>query len=154
MTSGEHEAGAATSAPAAVLADGVLEGVRRAVGAGGSADPAAIAAVVGQLAPVQGSATLLHATRQVEAEIIGAGPLEPFLREPGVTDVLVNGPGPVWVDRGHGLQRTETVVGDEMTLRRLAQRLVAATGRRLDDAAPHADARLPGGIRVHAVLPP
>jgi pilus assembly protein CpaF len=85
---------------------------------------------------------------------LSAGPLGPFLREPDVTDVVVNGPGPVWVDRGRGLEQTDTSVGDDLALRRLAQRLVAACGRRLDDAVPYADARLPDGTRVHAVLPP
>jgi pilus assembly protein CpaF len=85
---------------------------------------------------------------------LDAGPLAPFLDDPAVTDVLVNGPGPVWVDRGEGVRRTSVVIGDERSLRRLAQRLVAACGRRLDDAMPHADARLPDGTRLHAVLPP
>ncbi|HET6816682.1 MAG TPA: TadA family conjugal transfer-associated ATPase [Mycobacteriales bacterium] len=85
---------------------------------------------------------------------VDAGPLTPYLRDPAVTDVLVNGPGPVWVDRGDGVRRTSLVIGDERTLRRLAQRLVSACGRRLDDAMPHADARLPDGTRLHAVLPP
>jgi pilus assembly protein CpaF len=84
----------------------------------------------------------------------GAGPLEPLLREPGVTDVLVNGAGPVWVDRGLGIERSDVVIPDEAGLRRLAQRLVTACGRRLDDAVPHADARLADGTRVHAILPP
>src|SRR4051794_41947988 len=85
---------------------------------------------------------------------VDAGPLTAFLQDPDVTDVLVNGPGPVWVDRGAGVRRTPVVIGDERSLRRLAQRLVAAGGRRLDDAMPHADARLPDGTRLHAVLPP
>jgi pilus assembly protein CpaF len=80
--------------------------------------------------------------------------LTAFLHDPDVTDVLVNGPGPVWVDRGDGPRQTSTTVTDEDSLRRLAQRLVAACGRRLDDAVPYADARLPDGTRVHAVLPP
>jgi pilus assembly protein CpaF len=60
----------------------------------------------------------------------------------------------VWVDRGHGPEQTSTVIADEAAVRRLAVRLVAAGGRRLDDAAPYADARLADGTRVHAVLPP
>ncbi|HET7529597.1 MAG TPA: TadA family conjugal transfer-associated ATPase [Mycobacteriales bacterium] len=85
---------------------------------------------------------------------VDVGPLAPFLADATVTDILVNGPGPVWVDRGAGVERTPVVIGDERTLRRLAQRLVAACGRRLDDAMPHADARLADGTRIHAVLPP
>ena len=93
------------------------------------------------------SPDLLGRTRPV-------GALEPLLAEPGVTDVLVNGPGEVWVDRGAGLVRVAVDLGDESALRRLAQRLVGAAGRRLDDACPFADAVLPDGTRLHAVLAP
>ncbi|HMC68718.1 MAG TPA: TadA family conjugal transfer-associated ATPase, partial [Mycobacteriales bacterium] len=73
---------------------------------------------------------------------------------PGVSDVLVNGPGVVWVDRGTGLVDSGARVDSERELRALAHRLVAAAGRRLDDARPFADARMPDGTRVHVVLPP
>jgi pilus assembly protein CpaF len=80
------------------------------------------------------------------------GPLAPVVT-PGVTDVLVNGPGRVWVDAGDGLRPVAvTALDTEPQVRHLAQRLVAAGGRRLDDACPYADVRLPGGVRVHAVL--
>src|SRR3954451_16051929 len=85
---------------------------------------------------------------------VDAGPLTAFLQDPDVTDVLVNGPGPVWVDRGTGVRRTPVIIGEERSLRRLAQRLVAGCGRRLDDTMPHADARLPDGTRLHPVLRP
>ncbi|WP_433330598.1 TadA family conjugal transfer-associated ATPase [Spirillospora sp. CA-294931] len=101
-----------------------------------------------------GDREVLALADELRAEFVGAGPLEPLLRAPEVTDVLVNGAGEVWVDAGAGLVRTTTRFQDEATLRRLAQRLTAAAGRRLDDASPYADARLPGGIRLHAVLPP
>jgi pilus assembly protein CpaF len=71
-----------------------------------------------------------------------------------VTDVLVNGPDQVWVDRGSGLEAVGTRFPDEESVRRLAVRLAAAAGRRLDDAAPWVDAALPDGTRLHAVLPP
>lgn len=79
---------------------------------------------------------------------------------PGVTDVLVNGPGDAWVDRGLGLERAGDVVpgvrGAESVgdVRGLAVRLASLAGRRLDDASPAVDARLPDGTRLHAVLPP
>jgi len=79
---------------------------------------------------------------------------------PGVTDVLINGPGEVWIDRGIGLERAETVVeglvvaGSPADIRALAVRLASLAGRRLDDASPAVDARLPDGARLHAVLPP
>jgi pilus assembly protein CpaF len=90
----------------------------------------------------------------VDAELHGAGPLEPLLATPGVTDVLVNGPDAVWLDRGGGMERAAVRFPSEAAVRRLAQRLVAGAGGRLDDALPYADALLPDGTRVHAVLPP
>jgi pilus assembly protein CpaF len=92
--------------------------------------------------------------RDIDAELHGAGPLEPLLSAPGVTDVLVNGPGDVWLDRGAGLERAPVAFRDDAAVRRLAQRLVTSCGARLDDAQPFADAVLPDGTRVHAVLPP
>jgi pilus assembly protein CpaF len=83
----------------------------------------------------------------------GTGPLEPLLADPSVTDVLVNGTE-VWVDRGGGLRRVTVSVGTETDVRRLAQRMAAAAGRRLDDATPYVDAPLADGTRLHAVLPP
>lgn len=99
-------------------------------------------------------AALLSLIRAAEDELVGAGPLEPLLRRPGVTDVLVNGPDDVWVDTPQGLERTEIRFSDAAAVRRLAQRLAALAGRRLDDASPWVDASLPDGSRLHAVLPP
>ncbi|MDQ3504946.1 MAG: TadA family conjugal transfer-associated ATPase [Actinomycetota bacterium] len=99
-------------------------------------------------------ADLLSLIRSAEDELVGAGPLESLLRRPGVTDVLVNGPDDVWVDTPAGLQRTEVRFPDAAAVRRLAQRLAAMAGRRLDDATPWVDAMLPDGTRLHAVLPP
>lgn len=82
----------------------------------------------------------------------GAGPLDALLAEPGVTDVLVNAPDQVWVDRGAGLELSPVRFGSAEELRRLAVRLAASVGRRLDDGSPFVDARLPNGVRVHAVL--
>ncbi len=92
--------------------------------------------------------------RDVSAELTGAGPLEALLSLPGITDVLVNGPQAVWVDRGDGLELSSVRFPDDAAVRRLAQRLAAAAGRRLDDAMPFVDAALPDGTRLHAVLPP
>lgn len=100
-------------------------------------------------------AAALAATREaVAGEVHGTGPLQQLLDRPGVTDVLVNGPDQVWVDGGDGLVRTAVRFADEAAVRRLAVRLAVSAGVRLDDAAPWVDAALPGGIRLHAVLPP
>ena len=95
---------------------------------------------------------VLDTVESLRRHSVGAGPLEPLLREPGVSDVLVNGPDQVFIDRGAGLERTDLRFPDESEVRRLAQRLAASVGRRLDDAVPFVDARLPDGTRVHAVL--
>ncbi|MGH8971195.1 MAG: TadA family conjugal transfer-associated ATPase [Actinomycetes bacterium] len=97
---------------------------------------------------------LLAAVTAVRSELAGLGPLQAFLADESVTDVLVNGPGDVWVDRGDGLERAGMTFPDDAAVRRLAQRLAAAAGRRLDTAQPTVDARLPGGVRLHTVLPP
>ncbi|TFV73398.1 TadA family conjugal transfer-associated ATPase [Blastococcus sp. CT_GayMR19] len=101
-----------------------------------------------------GDDEVLRIVRDAVDELAGAGPLEPLLRAPGVTDVLVNGPGQVWLDRGAGLERTDVSFADDDAVRRLAVRLAAAAGRRLDDASPWVDVGLPDGTRLHAVLPP
>ncbi|WP_206065033.1 TadA family conjugal transfer-associated ATPase [Nocardioides sp. JQ2195] len=101
-----------------------------------------------------GDATVLAVHEALRADLAGAGLLEPLLREEGVTDVLVNGAESVWVDRGHGLERADLTFPHDESVRRLAQRLAAAGGRRLDDASPCVDVRLRDGTRCHAVLAP
>ncbi|GAA3939385.1 TadA family conjugal transfer-associated ATPase [Pseudoclavibacter caeni] len=81
------------------------------------------------------------------------GPLRTLVELPDVTDVLVTGPGRVWIDRGRGMERVPLGLGGPDRLRALATALIAAGGRHLDDATPFADVRL-GSLRVHAVLPP
>lgn len=101
-----------------------------------------------------GDATVLAVYEALRRDVMGAGPLEPLLRLPGVTDVLVNGPGQVFLDRGAGLEATGVRFADDESVRRLAQRLAASAGRRLDDQAPFVDLRLADGSRCHAVLAP
>ncbi|MFI1994617.1 TadA family conjugal transfer-associated ATPase [Actinoplanes sp. NPDC020271] len=132
----------------------VVDRVRRQFAYEGvEATPAAVVNAVRRENGVLGDRAVLRLADQVRDELIGAGPLAPLLADPSVTDVLVNGVQ-VWVDRGAGLERAAVRLGEAADVRRLAQRLVAACGRRLDDGQPYADARLPDGTRLHAVLPP
>ncbi|MBC7559857.1 MAG: TadA family conjugal transfer-associated ATPase [Dermatophilaceae bacterium] len=113
-----------------------------------------VAQVLDGEAVVLGQTGALQARSDLAAQVLGAGPLEPLLADPQVTDVLVNAGSGVWVDRGDGLTRTDCDVGDEAAVRRLAVRLAGIAGRRLDDTSPYVDGLLPGGVRLHAVLPP
>ena len=114
--------------------------------------PADVAIAMRAEGLVVSDSAVLDTVESLRRHSIGAGLLEPLLREPGMTDVLVNGPDQVFVDRGSGLERTELRFPCEGDVRRLAQRLAASAGRRLDDAMPFVDARLADGSRVHAVL--
>jgi pilus assembly protein CpaF len=98
--------------------------------------------------------SIVEVVRALRSELAGLGVLEALVSADGVTDVLVNGPHDVWVDAGAGLVRSDVRFPDENAVRRLAQRLAGSVGRRLDDSVPYVDARLPNGIRLHAVLPP
>ena len=127
----------------------------------GRLSPAVVAdAIRAESGGVLGDTDLLAALRVLQTELSGAGPLEDLLREPDVADVLVTAPHQVWVDRGAGLHLTDVRFTDEAAVRRLAQRLALSAGRRLDEAQPWVDGRLPdvgyggAGVRLHAVLPP
>jgi pilus assembly protein CpaF len=138
----------------------LVERVRsRLANSGAEITPTVVAdAVREEAGGVVGHADVLDAMRLLEQEFVGAGQLEPLLRDELTTDVLVTGPNRVWVDGAGGLRRTGIRFPDEESVRRLAQRLALACGRRLDDAQPFVDAWLPPGplgrIRLHAVLPP
>lgn len=120
------------------------------------AEPTSAAAVRGGLDPgaVVGLSAALAAREGARADVFGAGPLQPLLDDPTVTDVLVNGGRGVWVDRGDGVRPVAVAGLDDGAVRALACRLAASAGQRLDDAAPVVDGRLPDGTRLHAVLPP
>jgi pilus assembly protein CpaF len=82
---------------------------------------------------------VLDTVESLRRHSVGAGPLEPLLHQPGVTDVLVNGPDQVFIDRGAGLELTDLRFPGERDVRQLAQRLAASVGRRLDDTRPRPD---------------
>lgn len=88
------------------------------------------------------------------ADICGLGPVDHLFADPTVSDILVNGPDDVWVDRFGRLQKTSVRFDDQEHLLRLLSRLVASHGRHLDEASPHVDVRLADGSRLHALIPP
>ncbi|KRV47574.1 pilus assembly protein CpaF [Wenjunlia vitaminophila] len=122
--------------------------------AGDEPTPARVAAALRAQGRLLGDTAVLGVVRALRSEMVGAGPLEPLLAQERVTDVLVNGPDQVWIDRGGGLERVPVRFPDAAAVRSLAQRLAMSAGRRLDDAHPYVDTRLPDGTRLHAVLPP
>ena len=133
----------------------VVEEVRERIARDGAElSPEVVAAALRAHGRPVGDATVLAVLDVLQRDVIGAGPLEGLLQLPGVTDVLVNGPGAVYVDRGEGLELTGVRFGDDTAVRRLAQRLAGLAGRRLDDATPYVDLRLADGTRMHAVLAP
>jgi pilus assembly protein CpaF len=109
---------------------------------------------------VEREAALLDAgTREalvarVAERSFGLGPLEPLLRDPAVDEVMVNGVGPVWVERAGRLERTDVRFASAADLRDAIERILAPLGRRVDEAEPLCDARLPDGSRVNVVIAP
>lgn len=93
-------------------------------------------------------------TRAVMSEVSGMGPLQALMDDPTITDILVNGPASVWVDRAGRLEKTHVRFDDEAHLRRFVDRFVGSHGKHLDSSNPAVDAKLPDGSRLHAVIPP
>ncbi len=92
--------------------------------------------------------------RRLAERTVGLGPLEPLLHDPAVEEVMVNGPGTVWVERAGRIVPTEVSFASERELRHAIERILAPLGRRVDEATPLVDARLPDGSRVNVVIPP
>ena len=104
-------------------------------------------------------AGLSHSDRQplaaeVADDILGHGPLERLLADDSVTEIMVNGPHDVWVERGGRLYERPVRFADDAHLRRIINKIVAQVGRRIDESSPMVDARLPDGSRVNAIIPP
>ncbi|HEX8487760.1 MAG TPA: TadA family conjugal transfer-associated ATPase [Propionibacteriaceae bacterium] len=131
----------------------LLDPIRgRLAGIGRPHTPADVAAAMRAEGQIVTDSALLETVEALRRHSVGAGLLEPLLRIPGVTDILVNGPRQVYLDRGAGLELSDVRFSSDDEVRKLAQRLAASVGRRLDDASPFVDARLADGTRVHAVL--
>ena len=92
--------------------------------------------------------------QEVADDILGYGPLEPYLRDTDITEIMVNGPFDIWIEREGRLHRVDGHFVDEAHLRRTIDKIVGKVGRRVDESSPMVDARLPDGSRVNAVIPP
>jgi pilus assembly protein CpaF len=91
---------------------------------------------------------------EVQHETFGLGPIEPLMQDPTVSDILVNGPHEVYVERRGKLQKTSAIFRDDAHLLQVIERIVSAVGRRVDESSPMVDARLKDGSRVNAIIPP
>src|SRR5919201_320369 len=91
---------------------------------------------------------------EISDDILGHGPIERLLADDSVTEIMVNGPFDVWVERQGRLYQTTVRFNDDSHLRRIINKMVAQVGRRIDESSPMVDARLPDGSRVNAVIPP
>jgi pilus assembly protein CpaF len=138
------------------LADRLRERLLIDAGADGAAGPLPerIRALVDREAGLLDAATRAELVARIARRSFGLGPLEPLLADPDVDEIMVNGCEPVWVERAGRLEATDVAFGDEAALRHAIERILAPVGRRVDEAEPLADARLPDGSRVNIVLPP
>jgi len=93
-------------------------------------------------------------TREITDDILGYGPLEPFLRDDSVSEVMVNGPDSIYIERSGKIERTDAAFVDDAHLMRIIDKIVSSVGRRVDESSPMVDARLPDGSRVNAIIPP
>lgn len=114
--------------------------------------PVEVAGALRALGLLASDTSVRGTVARLRQDSTGAGILQPLLELPDITDVLVNAPDEVYLDRGAGLEPAGVHFADDAEVRRLATRLAASVGRRLDDGSPFVDARLPDGVRVHAVL--
>ena len=91
---------------------------------------------------------------EIQHETLGLGPLEPLLQDPEISDIMVNGPGRVYIEKHGKLHRTEVTFKDDEHLMTIIERIVSKVGRRVDESTPLVDARLPDGSRVNVIIPP
>ena len=119
-----------------------------------SPDPASVAAALTEQRCLLGPKGIEALSQVICEEFLGNDPVAAYLGDPAVTDVLINGSSATWVERAGKLERVVNGFADEEAVRAYAQRLAIRSGRRVDDASPYVDARLPDGTRMHAILPP
>jgi pilus assembly protein CpaF len=118
----------------------------------------AVAGVVKEIIAEQKVPLSMNEQQKIQSdlldEVFGLGPLEPLLRDPTISDVLVNSKDRVFIERGGVLERTDTSFRDDRHLMQIIDRIVSRVGRRVDESSPMVDARLPDGSRVNAIIPP
>ena len=114
----------------------------------------AAGSVLGVIAPGVTGTTRQAVLREVVNEVLGFGPIQPLLDDPEVDEIMVNGPDEVYCERAGVIYAATARFRDTQHIRRIADRIVAPFGRRLDEGSPMVDARLPDGSRVNVVLPP
>ncbi|MFC6153328.1 CpaF family protein [Nocardioides yefusunii] len=115
---------------------------------------AALADVLGKQDRPISASDRQQITSEISDDILGYGPIEPYLRDPDVSEVMVNGPYNIWLERKGKLVAADGTFNDEAHLRRTIEKIVSRIGRRVDESSPMVDARLPDGSRVNAVVPP
>ncbi|HEX5928697.1 MAG TPA: CpaF family protein [Solirubrobacterales bacterium] len=145
------------AALAAQLRSELVERRRREAARGLGGDhslEAAVRGLVGERAALLGAADREALVARIVRDSVGLGPLEDLLADPSVEEVMVNGPGVVYVERGGRLEPTGVAFGDEEELRNAIERILAPLGRRVDELSPMVDARLADGSRVNVVVPP
>jgi len=117
-----------------------------------------VAGLIEEIIRGQGTPLSFDEQARVQAdlldEVFGLGPLEPLLRDPKVSDILINSKDVVFIERGGKLQKTDTRFRDDRHLLQIIDRIVSRVGRRIDESSPMVDARLPDGSRVNAIIPP
>lgn len=113
-----------------------------------------LAEVLGGQAQPLSSSDRTRVTQEITDDVLGYGPIEAYLRDPEVSEVMVNGHDRIWLERNGRLARAEAHFTDEAHLRRTIDKIVSRIGRRVDESSPMVDARLPDGSRVNAVVPP
>jgi pilus assembly protein CpaF len=135
--------------------EGVIGAVRNQLSIGAvPPEVAAVAAALRACGCTLGAEAIQALAESLCEQALAADPIAGLILDTDVTDVMVNGPEEIWVERADRLERVESAFADEAAVRRYAQRLAVQAGRRFDDASPFVDARLPDGTRLHAVLPP
>lgn len=134
---------------------GVVDRISRAIALGDiDLRPVDVAAEATRLLNLESPWHAQSVSASVVDQVTGLGPIQPLVNDPEVSDVLVNGPDQVWVDRGSGMERVDVRFSSDEEVVATVERAIAPLGLRIDRSAPMVDARLEDGSRLHAVLPP